>query len=279
MARTDHLMELREQDLMWAVKRLPRALRYLMLKEGPAIVVAGGYIRACIAGEKVNDVDCFVRSKEEAKKFAEQLSKKPYETDNAFTCRSVGGVTVQFIHRWTYDTPWSIMSSFDFTIAMAGIWFQPATKEEHLDGGITLPATAKTWMSTCHLDFYSDLAAKRLVYTSPDRNEDAGGSILRVLKFYQRGYRIPLDSLGAVVTRLMRGVDFDKIEFMRQENHWLPNEQQLSKVLTGLLREVDPNIDPEHLSHLPSNPDRELRALTEEENDSEQSPSDGEQNG
>ena len=29
-------------------------------------------------------------------------------------------------------------------------------------------------------------------------------------------------------------------------------EKQLAKVLTGLLREVDPNVDPEHIAHLPS---------------------------
>jgi hypothetical protein len=29
-------------------------------------------------------------------------------------------------------------------------------------------------------------------------------------------------------------------------------EEQLAKVLTGLLREVDPNVDPTHEAHLPS---------------------------
>ena len=47
------------------------------------------------------------------------------------------------------------------------------------------------YVGLCNIRFYPDLAARRLVYTSPLRNEDAGGSILRVLKFYQRGYRIP----------------------------------------------------------------------------------------
>ena len=95
--------------------------------------------------------------------------------------------------------------------------------------------------------FYADLAAKRLIYRSPLRNEDAGGSLLRVLKFYQRGYRIPLNSLGAVIARLVNAVDEEKIGAFAG-NH----EQKLAKVLTALLHEVDPAIDPEHIAHLPS---------------------------
>ena len=100
----------------------------------------------------------------------------------------------------------------------------------------------KEWESLIDDRFYSDLAGKRLVYCSPKRNEDAGGSFLRVLKFYQRGYRIPLDSMGAVIARLVGGVRMDQVN----------GEEQLAKVLTGLLREVDPNVDPTHEAHLPS---------------------------
>ncbi|KKK50630.1 hypothetical protein LCGC14_3123090 [marine sediment metagenome] len=71
--------------------------------------------------------------------------------------------------------------------------------------------------------------------------------MLRVLKFYQRGYRIPLDSLGAVIARCVTGIDFEKID---------STEENYAFVLTGLLREVDPLVDPEHISHLPATPDR-----------------------
>ena len=105
-----------------------------------------------------------------------------------------------------------------------------------------LGSSLDKWCSACDPRFYADLAAKRLVYRSPERNEDAGGSMLRVLKFYQRGYRIPLDSLGAVIARLIQGVK-DPI---------LLNEPKLARTLSGLLREVDPDIDPNHIAHLPS---------------------------
>jgi hypothetical protein len=98
-----------------------------------------------------------------------------------------------------------------------------------------------------------------LVYLQPIRNEDAGGSMLRVLKFYQRGYRIPIDSLGQVISRLMTGVDISRIHTEQKKfdkDSEIPglvfDEQQLSKVVTGLLREVDPLIDPAHVSHLPA---------------------------
>ena len=78
----------------------------------------------------------------------------------------------------------------------------------------------------------------------PQRNEDAGGSMLRVLKYYQKGYRIPLDSLGMVIARLTKAFDASKID--------LKNEFETSKIITGLLRQVDPNVDPTREAHLPS---------------------------
>jgi hypothetical protein len=45
-----------------------------------------------------------------------------------------------------------------------------------------------------------------------------------------------------VVARLIKGVRVDEVK----------SEDQWARVLTGLLREVDPLIDPDHISHLPS---------------------------
>ena len=145
----------------------------------------------------------------------------------------VGRIPVQFIHRWTYETPADLLPSFDFTVARAAIWYEE-----------------KGWATLCDDRFYPDLAGKRLVYCSPARNEDAGGSILRVLKFYQKGYRIPLDSLAAVVTRLIGGVRDIGAVFER-------GEAEVARILTGLLHEVDPDIDPTHVAHLPATPGEE----------------------
>ena len=229
-------MQLLTEDLVWCVNRLPKLLRKLMKERPNKLVVAGGFIRSCIANEEVNDIDVFSPSVEEAQlcvsilKLAGPDVLKVVKTENALTV-CTKPYPIQFIHKWVYAKPEEVIPSFDFTIARAAIWF---------DG--------TNWVSACDNRFYLDLAAKRLVYCSPIRNEAAGGSMLRVLKFYQRGYRIPLDSMGAVIARLMQPIDMAALNDRPAEER----EKQLAKVLTGLLREVDPNVDPEHIAHLPS---------------------------
>lgn len=227
--------ELALYDVQWTARRLPRDLKAMMKREGPKVFVAGGYIRSCVANETVNDIDVFTATKEDAERLAQELAgdRKPYATDNAYTV-TARRVSVQFIHRWSFKDPYFAMESFDFTIAKAALWWSDAKN----DTG---------WRSACDERFYADLAAKRLVYTSPVRNEDAGGSILRVLKFYQRGYRIPLDSMGAVIARLVQGVDFAQLQASR---FGATGERGLAQVLTGLLREVDPLIDSDAEGHV-----------------------------
>lgn len=218
---------LTKYDLAHATGRLPKKLADLLKRNPNKIIVAGGYLRSRITGEKVQDIDLFAPSKESAHLAAmEYAHLQPngagiHETDNAFTVKGVYP-TVQVIHRWTFSDPMAAIESFDFTIAKAAIWWNGAA-----------------WDSICHADYYADLAAKRLVYTSPLREEEAGGSLLRVLKFYQRGYRIPMESLGAVLARLFQGIDMAKVA-----EHPLAStrEAAIAKVILGLLREVDPTL-------------------------------------
>lgn len=212
------LSHLAHRDKEWIVWRLPRSLREFLKTRGD-VFVAGGFLRSCITGEDVQDIDLFAPSAEVAELVAMKLaSNSPViKTDNAFTLE-MHGVTVQVIHRWTFTNPKECVESFDFTIAKAAIWWD---------------SLSTSWYSVCHPDYYADLAAKRLVYTSPQRNEDAGGSLLRLIKFTGRGYRAPLDSLGAVVARLMSGI--------REGTRDAP-ESVNADILTGLLLEVDPSI-------------------------------------
>lgn len=223
--------ELDRQDLSWIVRRLPKQVKELM--KDPQwhnnLFLAGGYIRACIAGENVNDIDLFVSNEKDAELLSYKLvqnKKDIIKTENAYTVK-LRPVPVQVIHRWVFNKPEDVAMSFDYTICSAVVSYD-GTK----------------WCSWCDERFYIDLAAKRLVYRKPVRNEDAGGSMLRVLKYYQRGYRIPLDSLGAVVARLVKPLNDNKSDMSDEEN--------VARVVTGLLREVDPNVDPLHESHLPS---------------------------
>lgn len=234
-------------DLQWCLQRTPKIV-LTMLKANPdKLFVAGGFIRSCIANEHINDIDLFVGSKEFGRQVADQMAesfkRKAHETENAYTVTG-GRFAIQVIHRWTFDKPEDCVDSFDFTVAQAAFWF----RAEQYEG--TQDAVAANWKSVCCERFYADLAAKRLVYTSPVREEGAGGSMLRVLKFYQRGYRIPLDSLGAVMARLACAVK-QPDALLGKYDH----EAWTAKILTGLLREVDPNIDPTHICHLPSEPE------------------------
>jgi hypothetical protein len=226
------------------VRGLPKPLKDILKAEGANVFVAGGYIRSCISREKINDIDVFSPSKEKAIELANRLSpagKKPHETDNALTIK-VGLHIVQFIHRWTFEKPEDCIASFDFTIAKAAIWWSTEDSK---------------WHSACADGFYPDLAGKRLVYCYPIRNEDAGGSLLRVLKFYQAGFRIPLDSLGGVIARLMEGVKEEALPPAEASNvGW--HEAAVAKVITGLLREVDPLIDPDAIGHIDSIKDEEI---------------------
>lgn len=226
-------------DLLWCVRRLPRPVVALCKAHPGSVFIAGGYVRSRVASEPVNDIDLFVRNADDARALALDLAggdspeaaSRLHVTNNAITVKGTRP-SVQLIHRWTFDTPADALASFDFTIACAALWW---------DG--------ERWASACHRNYYADLAGRRLIYTSPSRNEDAGGSILRVLKFYQRGYRIPIDSLGAVVARLIGGIEMDRLPVHRFDGD---REKALAFVITGLLREVDPAIDPDHVAHLPS---------------------------
>lgn len=211
-------------DLRFVVSRIPRDVRDVMHLYN--LVLGGGFIRELIAGGEVRDIDLFGENKNVLRVALEALatlrSDKGYKTrihntDNADTLFTEGKLPVQTINRWLYENSDLVISSFDFTVCAAAVW-------QNHDG---------TWTSTCHMDFYKDLAARRLVYTHPERNEDAGGSLLRAIKFVKRGYNIQMPSLAGVVARLSVGV---------RQNAMASDEEGLTKIYAGLLREVDPAI-------------------------------------
>ena len=230
-----NMKDLNPMDLSLCVRRLPKSLKDIMIKYGDQIIVAGGYIRSVLTGEYISDVDVFAGDKIRSLGFATMLSPKssPHQTDNAITIRNLS-LSVQFIHRWVYDNPSDVLKSFDFSICQAAIWFNSESEK---------------WVGICTDRYYMDLACKRLHYCNPIRNEDAGGSMLRVLKYYQRGYRIPLDSLGAVISRLCNGFRFDDGDFK--------DEEWRAKIITGLLFEVDPNGIVAHEAYFPRETEEE----------------------
>lgn len=223
-------MELTKNDLEFVVRRLPKDIRELLSKYHGKLFVGGGFIRSVIAGEEVSDIDLFGDSEATLKKAANELKAsrmktgtdtRNYVTKNAITVLSANKSVIQFITRWVFDDMQSVVDSFDFTICQAVIV---------RTGG----ETHDRWASVIGDSYYSDLAARRLVYTHPERDEEAGGSMLRVIKYVKRGYVIQVDSLAGVVSRMMASVKFDRIN--------VNDETAVTFVLNGLLQEVDPSI-------------------------------------
>jgi hypothetical protein len=205
-----------ESDLHFVLTRLPKDIRNLMKKHG--LILGGGFIREVIAGNKANDIDLFggtlVQLLSAALELQQDRNARKLETPNAITLITPTRMPVQFIKRWLFPGAAEVVASFDFTVCQAAIWFA--------DG---------RWHSQISDRFYCDLAARRLVYTSPQREEEAGGSMMRVRKFLARGYSIQASSLGAVIARLVAKV---------RNSDLAATEAGTAQVLTGLLREVDP---------------------------------------
>lgn len=214
-------MELNIHDMQFAVRRLPTDIRSLLSDYPDKLFVAGGFLRAVVAGETPSDIDIFGISADVLNQAAKKLTERRgentrlHKTKNALTVITSGRITVQFITRWVFPTPTDCASSFDFTVCQAAVW---RSGDGH-------------YRSICHDQFYRDLAARRLTYTVPTRDEEVGGSLMRVLKYVRRGYNIQADSLAAVVARLAFKVDGRA-----------DTEDRMHFVLRGLLKEVDPSI-------------------------------------
>lgn len=214
--------ELAPNDLRYVVTRLPKDIRQLLTEHPGKLFMGGGFIRATVAGEEPSDIDLFGYDETLLDSVAKILAdRRPgsriHRSKNAITLITPNRMPVQFITRWTFQTAQELVASFDFTVCQAAVW-----RTGDVGGA---------WRSSIGDGFYVDLAARRLVYTSPVREEEAGGSMLRVLKYVRRGYSIQVTSLGAVIARLAMKL---------RDSSLAQTEEGTGIVLAGLLREVDP---------------------------------------
>lgn len=219
-------MKLTPADLRNVVQHLPKDVRYRLTRNPSKLFVGGGFIRAIVAGEKPSDIDMFGDTKERLTKAAFDLANdrpgsKSHITGNAITLLSPERMPVQFITRWTFNHPMDLVASFDFTVCQAVVYYENGN-----------------WKSETGEHFYTDLAARRLVYTFPVREEEAGGSMLRAIKYIKRGYNIQIDSLAGVMARVTKAVHNDMNEQAVQI--FLASEQTVARHTKELLREVDP---------------------------------------
>lgn len=216
-------MHLTHNDMQLVIGRIPSDIRTVMIHS--PVFVAGGFIRAVIAGEQPNDIDLFGDDAVRLQAIAERLGAARggtfHKTKNAFTVLSPPRLPVQVITRWLYPMHDAerLLAEFDFTICQAAVW-------HHAHHG---------WQSLRSDDFYSDLAARRLVYTFPKREEEEAGSLIRALRFVKRGYNIQPYSLAGVVTRLISIMNTDP-----RETITAMGERFVAELLMRAMREVDP---------------------------------------
>jgi hypothetical protein len=206
------------------VSALPEEVVAAFKTEGVRFWLAGGFIRAIVADEKPADVDLFVSSAEDAEKLVKFFQGLPEvlvpqsgnftlnaylggnekrrievsRSPNAITIRGLAKC-VQIITRWKYKEASDIVRDFDFTLSGAALWWR--------EGG--------PWETLCLPTFEDDVINRRLVYTQPQREEERAGSLIRLFKFYKKGYTPSLDTVAKVCARAFAydNGDIDSILF------------------------------------------------------------------
>lgn len=180
-------VELRPGDVSSCAFLLPPDLMRCLIKWPNRLVVAGGFVRDVVAHERPKDIDVFIAGKDLACEvsdwFKSECGLDSVRTMNTITVKTMGCPT-QLAWRWKFSTPAELVEGFDFTACQAGIWW---------DGD--------QMRSTAAPSFYKDLEQKKLVYAALGRDDDRASALLRVLKFYQRGYKITLPSLSRVLVQ------------------------------------------------------------------------------
>ena len=231
--------ELLRRDVLQVLRILPKDLKELIEADqvgSRRFYIAGGVVLSCVTGEKVNDIDVLCDSRATAKRSADILAakwnSKPYGTRNAYTVRNPRGPDVQFIHRWCFENPASVIESFDFTVCQAVVYLVPK-----VDGGVI-----RKWEGTCGRSFYKDIAARRLVYTAPNRQEAAGGSMMRAFKYTRKGYYLDLPSLALLIHRVNNGVQRQRVTRDKEANIILALLEEVDPSMARLDNVVDPNL-------------------------------------
>ncbi len=166
----------------------------------PQLFVAGGAIRAILAGEPVKDIDIFSTSLDAVPlavlryvmEFEPYGDCKERQTPctRTITVANSDVPPVQFINNVAYESPERCVNQFDFTVCQAALWYNG-------DG----------WSSLCTDEFLRDVADKRLVYTAPNRVEAPGGSLWRAIRYVSRGYSITQMEMARLIERLVMGVN------------------------------------------------------------------------
>src|SRR3972149_11418204 len=121
------MKQLLQEDLHYVVSRIPKDVCDA-IKARPTMMVGGGFIRDLISGDLHRDIDLFGESTGTLKSTATDLSVarggKLHFTQNAITLLSPPRQPIQFITRWVFTDPETCISSFDFTVCQAVVYWK-----------------------------------------------------------------------------------------------------------------------------------------------------------
>mgnify|MGYP001306427689 FL=1 len=172
-------------------ENLPAEVQSILKRFPTKLMVAGGFVRDFLTEARPKDVDIFAITKgvlEEAwEEFWARTEKYPFKkkTKNTVTfCSNDELPKVQFIDKCFYPTAQALIESFDFTICQSAIYWN-----------------GLQWVGVCTEAFWTDICDWTAHYTAPQREEDPGASVLRMVKFARKGYEIPEDDIARVVGR------------------------------------------------------------------------------
>jgi hypothetical protein len=178
------------------VAALPTEIRELAISEGPNILIAGGFCRDVMTGAEPKDIDIFSVSSQ-----AMHNAIHNFDWTEHYTARLTAnaksfihdddGPDVQFISRVYYADHFEAVKSFDFSICQVGVFYIPG----------------KGWEGICTVEYMEDLPEFKMRYTAPERDEDPGASLLRMVKFVSRGYKIAEADIARVMGRFVVKLD------------------------------------------------------------------------
>lgn len=188
---------LEDEDIKRVVYMLPEEIISMMKRHPGKVIVAGGFIRALVAGEDIRDLDIFITSEKEAKSWANEVDLDYEVKDKHLSTGPNEEFTyeIQTVWRYEFKHPYEIPEQFDYTVVKAAIWFDEGSKSK-------LP----NFIGICHERFYRDIARKALVFCC-ERDTERVTSIPRLLRYTQYGYSMDTKSMAEVILKTCLSLD------------------------------------------------------------------------
>lgn len=194
------------------VKKIPEDVKRLLMHFGSGLCIAGGFCRDAFIGEEPKDIDIFAVSDELMREAtlwfnvhtdSYQLEKDSLNSINFRPKHDFDPVyetlpPIQFVTRAHYHMHGELIQSFDWSICQIAVYWNTINE---------------AWEGICTEKFGEDIQSGTLHYTAPERDEDPGASVLRMMRFTQRGWRPTEESIARCLGRFTSEVAGELIPF------------------------------------------------------------------